>query len=304
MTPESVLSSQDVASDELPAGALALDGNAGGGPGAALGIREALERDDGQDSALSAQRLIAVTGIFPTEPPSEIDLAAAAKLPEKLAGRIRRFLRATEPAEMKWREPPEQEKLHAKLTAQLSPLAIGEWFPSNAALAMDYAQAIENARGHIIAKWPIYPDPSLGVRNYELAPDDYGAVWQLTETLDDIETLFDDLDAFMLLPDQVDAVAFCYPALYKMIKDLVTLELARGYIDEPGKPRKHELSVEREDAIRTLMQLEPQAVLAIDQTPQGQQQQQQPRKDTAIQNEEQLKDLRTPSEHVSAQRAG
>ena len=250
---------------------------------------------------LPAECLVLVTGIFPTSAPSDIDYAAADRLSETLAGRIRRFLRADEPAAMQWREPPDQAKLHAKLIAQLSPVAIGEWFPLNSELAMDYAQAIESARGHLIAKWPIYPDPSLGVRNYDLAPDDYAALWQLCETLDDIETLFDDLDAMMLMPEQVDAVAFCYPALYAMIRKLVTLELADGYIDTPEKPRKRELSVERENAIRTLLQLQPQAVLEIPAPPQNQAT---PKKDTAVQNDEKRKDLRTPSEHVSAQRAG
>lgn len=252
--------------------------------------------------SLAAQRLIAVTGIFPTRAPSEIELASADKVLERFAARIRRFLRASEPADMKWREPPGQKHLHEKITAQLDPMDVGEWFAADPTMALIYSKTIEDARGFLLAKWPAYPDPRLGVNNYELGPDEYAAVWQLCETLDRPEALFDDLDSLMLLPDQVAAVAFVYPDLYEQINQITALALADGYIDAPGEPRRRELSAEREDLIRTLLQLPPEAVLEIPMPPQQQPSAQS--KTTPTQTEKHRDELRTPAERTAAQQAG
>jgi hypothetical protein len=252
--------------------------------------------------ALAAQRLVAVTGIFPTRAPSEIELAGSEKLTERIGARVRRFLRASEPADMKWREPPGQKHLHDKLTDQLDPMDVGEWFATDPSMAMIYSKTIEDARGFLLAHWPVYPDPRLGVNNYELGPDEYAALWQLCETLDHPETLFDDLDSLMLLPDQVDAVAFVYPDLYQQINEITALALADGYIDAPGEPRRHELSAEREDLIRTLLRLPPEAVIEIPVPPQSQPSAQ--GKTTPTQTAKHRDELRTPADRSAAQQAG
>ena len=251
--------------------------------------------------SLPSESLVAMTGIFPTHAPSELAVRGAEAYPTRIRRRLAAFLEADAPEPMKWERPPVQGDLWRDLTELLDPQKIHEWM-TDVPLEMmaGYATIIQQARDRIKSAWPLYPDTSLGVQMTELAQDEYGDVWHLCRTLDDPETMFDDMDAMLLLPSQVEAFAAVYPDLYETTRNLAML-LLQPYvqIDPTKKPRKT-LRWDREEQIRTLLQVPLDAPI---ETAEGAQQPAQAAKAKPDKSEEiETDDAQTPSEHTTARR--
>jgi hypothetical protein len=210
------------------------------------------------DPSLEAECLVAFTGIFPTRAPSELEIRGAANYIARVRRRLAAFLDGDEVAPLMWTRPPAQVDLWGDLNKPFDDDELSEWFAGwqgDPATHVNYPAILQSARDRVKAAWPIYPDPSLGLHNFELAPDEYGEVWHLCRTLNDPETMFDDLDSLVLLPVQVDAIAAVYPALYAKIQSLAML-LVQPFIGIEGslEPKKN-LPMNREEQLRTLLQL-------------------------------------------------
>jgi hypothetical protein len=218
---------------------------------------------------LDAECLVAVTGLFPEDKPSREQRSLARKFPKRLADRVRAFLDSEKRAKYQAPKlPKNQTKLHDKITEQVDLDQIAEWFTDEPDLGLAYAMVMQAGRDKVVAAWPVFPDPSLGVHNFDLGVDELLNVLQELKTLDSVESLFDDLDAFVLLPSQVATFAANYPELYASVQ-AETGKALTPYLEAPGfVERRKALDPFKEDQIRILLQLEPDAVIELQ--PQGQ----------------------------------
>jgi hypothetical protein len=212
-----------------------------------------------------------MTGIFPTHRPSDLMVRGAQGYMDRVRRRLVTFLAADKPEKLKWERPPAQDDLWSDITTPIDPADLTEWLDGLPfEMGMGYALVIDKARSYIRQRWPIFPDESLDIHNTTLAQDEYGDVWQLVRTLHKPDTIFDDMDALVLLPDQVDAFAEIYPTIYQKTVELASL-LLQPFISIEGmaKAKKH-LGFLREEQMRTLMRLPLDAPIAAPPEAQGQ----------------------------------
>jgi hypothetical protein len=252
---------------------------------------------------LPAECLLAVTGLFPSRGPSDTQKRLAARFPKRLAARVRVFLESDKPGKFQPLELPDQKAFHEQLLEKVDPDQFEESFlPEEAALSMQYVMLLQAARDKVVAAWPLYPDTGLGFRNYDLAKDELLDVLHVFQTLDSVESVLDDLDARVLLPDQVALLSQVFPDLYETLH-LATLEELAPYLEiQGGVEARGELSQVHEEQLRILLQLPADAPLQSAQQPalQAKPGQRQGAHDTTEDEEEHS--LETPSEHTAASR--
>ena len=219
-------------------------------------------------ATLPAECLLAVTGIFPGRAPSDTQrqLADPEKFVARLGRRVRAYLESDEPGKYKPPTiPKDQEAYHKKILEPVDLAEVAEWFPreEDAELATHYGLLLQAARTKLTNAWPVFPDPSFGVHNFDLATDELLDVVAVFRTLDGVESLFDDMDANVLLPSQVTDLAEAFPALCAAIKEETIKELAphleiQGHI-EATKP----ITPIKEEQIRILLQLPMDAPMQV-----------------------------------------
>lgn len=252
---------------------------------------------------LAAECLLAVTGLFPDHAPSDTQKRLAQKFPRRLANRVEAFLESEKPEKYKAPALPDQKQFHAKILEKVDPAELeGGFAPDEAELAVHYALLLQQARDKVAAAWPTYPDTSLGLHNFDLAPDEILDVVQLFRTLDDVESVFDDMDANVLLPDQVTAIAQTFPDLYETLQNSIMEALAPYVRIGDDVQAEKALSPIKEEQIRVLMQLPSDAPIEAPQAaaagPQGQMKP--GRRPPA--NKEDETNMQTPSEHIANRR--
>jgi hypothetical protein len=261
----------------------------------------------GQDAAqLAAECLAAVTGIYLTGAPSamQLHIAEPSRYLAKLEKRIATFLEADKPAKFRGEKLPEQRATYEKITDILDPDKLVEWLADVPhEVALPYTLTVQAARAKVKEAWPVYPDPSLGLHNFELAPDELLDVVQVMRTLDNPESLFDDLDARVLLPAQVDLIAAIYPDLYREICKLC-YDATEPYVEIPGfVEKKKDLSALKEEQLRVLMKLPTDApMVATPEAPQPAPQK--PGRGSGDSVSKNSSRLQTPSEHTAERRIG
>lgn len=258
---------------------------------------------DPQAGNLATESLVAMTGIFPSRGPNELEIrGSGANYLNRIRRRLVAFLEAKKVEPLKWSRPPSQKHLWSELVRQVSLDEMDDWFndwAGDPAVPVEYMAVVSQAREFIKNAWPVYPDNSLGLHTFELAPDEYGDVWHLVRTLNDPETIFDDLDSMVLLPVQVDAIAQIYPALYREICQLTMVQL-QPYAGIDGALQSKTLPGEREEQIRTLLRVPNDGPINAqpEQAPQ-----QQPKGGGGGPDREEITDVnQTPSEHVAQRR--
>lgn len=253
---------------------------------------------------LATESLVAMTGILPTRGPNELEIRGSdTNYVNRVRRRLSTFLDSTKVEKIKWERPPSQKHLWAELVKQVALDDMDDWFDGWAgdpAVPVEYMAVISQAREYVKKAWPIYPDPSIGLHTFELSEDELGDVWHLFRTLNDPETIFDDLDSLVLLPEQVTAIATVYPALYSQICAMATLLLQPfAGIQDVIKPTK-QLLAEREEQIRTLLQVPQDAPVVVQAEKEQQKKQEQPAPSRAQSHAEVTTQI--PSEHTVQQR--
>lgn len=247
-----------------------------------------------------AEALVAVTGVLPTSEPSEVDVAAAKRFSVRLKKRIDQFLDAKQKEPLKWKKPPKQRQLRAQLTESLDALNMHEWLEGHdAATFGGYALVLSGARKYLNDRWPVYPVANtLQIENHDLALDEYFDYWRTFRVVNDPEVIFDDMDALVLLPEQVTCLQAVYPAIYDTIAKLVNLSL-QAYVKVPGEDKaKKTMSWRRESQVRVLLQLTDDEPLPIVE----QQDQQQQGKPGPAARREARDEVGTPQDHTMKQR--
>lgn len=256
-----------------------------------------------QDPNISAETMVAMTGLAPTRAPSEIELRGAivTNYDARIKRRLATFLESTTVEPLKWARPPSQNSLWASLTKPLDPAEFTSW-ALEADLPVDvgiqWPMLIQQARDYVQSKWPLYRDNSLGLHTFELAADEYGDVWHLYRTLNDPDTMFDDLDSLLLLPEQVDAFRTIYPSLFQTTQRMAAL-LLEPYVEIQGlREAERWLSGEREEQLRILLQNPGDGpIQMVDEAPE-----QKPAEPSNTQRTNLVSDARVPSESIAEQR--
>jgi len=251
-----------------------------------------------QSPQLQAEMLVAMTGIFIQRAPSELEVRGARNYPARVRRRLAAFLDGSEVVPFQWDRPPSQKSLMRDLS---EPLDHDETLKMIADLDVEvglhFPITLNNARQYILNKWPRFVDNSLGLHNYELATDEYGDVWHLCRTLDKFESVFDDMDSLLLLPEQVEAVTAVFPELMAMVRATAML-LVQPFVSIDGiTETKKSLAPEREEQLRTLLGVPNdapiQAETAETKTPAKRNEPREPQNDS---------DLQTPSERIARNR--
>jgi len=255
---------------------------------------------------LPAECLLAMTGLFPSRGPSDTQKRLAQRFPKRLVNRVKDFLESDKIAKFKPPEQKDQTSLHEKLLTKVDPDEIGDAFlPEEATLSAQYVLLMQSARDKVAASWPLYPDSSFGIHNFDLAPDELLNVLQVLQTLDSVESLFDDLDARVLLPDQVTLFSQVYPDLYEVLKNAAMDEIA-PYLEIQGAvTAKRRLSQLHEEQMRILLQLPADAPIETQEqqpTQQGQPGQRPGRRQIDKDTDGEGSSMETPLEHTAAHR--
>lgn len=253
-----------------------------------------------QSSPLLAECLAAMTGIFPTRAPTDLEVRGAQNYLARLRRRIAKFLDGEGAEPIRLQRPPSQESLWEKIATPVDVQEFTEWATEaelDVTTAVEYPAVVQRSRDFIKALWPVYPDNSLGLHAHELALDELLDVWHIAHTLNDPETLFDDLDSLVLLPDKVAAVKANFPEMYKQIQAMALAQL-QPFIGLEGviEPKKT-LSADREAQFRVLLGVAEEDSFEIAQEPPKQKPEPQPQSKQNI-----SEDARTPSETAQRQR--
>jgi hypothetical protein len=210
---------------------------------------------------LPSEALCACTGLWPRKPPDIRTLQQAEALPARWQSRLRRWLKADAPTPLTYSPPPEEQAtLQDKL---LKPLDVEEtttWIASLGEaleLGAAYTMTIKAGREYLAAQWPHVEIPGIVPDALPLSPDEYEEVHTLCRVLDDPDTLLEDLDAYAITMSQVAALKTVYPALHGMLLDMLNQELVECLV------KKRPISWEKEDCIRVLRGLAPEAQIPM-----------------------------------------
>lgn len=208
-------------------------------------------------SLLLAEGLCLTHGIFPTKAPGVMAVRSAMNLPTRIRKRLTEFLNADEQTPMVWETPPSQDDLRTEIFSPLDEKRFDGWTDNmDPVLLGQYMLTITNAKTRLQELWPVFPERTFGLRNYDLSIDEFGEVWQNARLLGNIDVIFDDLGTRIIVPAQVALFSSTYPETYTMIKDIATL-LLEPYVEIQGSiPPKKSMSYDKEEAIRTLLQLD------------------------------------------------
>lgn len=210
---------------------------------------------------IAAEALVAITGLWPTSAPSRSTVLAASNIVKSWSRKFSTFLDG-KVGKFKWKQPPDAESLHNDILEEMDSEKIAGWFTNmlDAELAIEYVAVIKRGREYLANIWPKLKIQGIVAKALPPSRDQLDSVWTIARTLDDLDVIFDDLNAHCLAKEQVVAFREIYPELSamsdRMVEDLISGKIAKG----------DDLSWEVESQIKTLMGL-PQIAPIVVQTP-------------------------------------
>jgi hypothetical protein len=184
--------------------------------------------------SVESESLLAVTGCI--SPKINESLSRMAELPDRLQGRIDRWLRSRGPARP-WTPPPYHDP--AKLRDRLihTPDELRGHDGLDEVLAAEWVQEVKDARKSLVDRWPGIPlRGGLTALEPPLAHD---AAWDwlaLVAVVDEPLRLLDELEAGALLPAQLEVFQEVYPELTRVVTEAVfrvVVDLAARGTDLP-----------------------------------------------------------------------
>lgn len=211
-------------------------------------------------AALAAQALVAVTGIFPSRPPSVGDMRAAVGMPARWRGRISRWLGSDKPEKWEYDPPPDMERLLKKLSEPIDNDDIEAWMMAigEAEIGSEYVATIKRAKELLISLWPRMEDTGLKAQNYPLSKDEAERIWSIVLVIDDADALFDDFASNALTAEQVAAWRQIFTGLALEVDDILADAVIAQVV------RKKELSWRHEDGVRLLRGLPMTASVRVE----------------------------------------
>lgn len=223
--------------------------------------------------SLSAECLAATTGLWPTkEHPSESDRLAAYGLLDRWRSKLTKWLRHPEEvAPFEWVEPPDQDDLREKILRPIEQDEAERLIVStgDVDLGREYVDVITAGRNFLNTKWPKRPVPGMSVELFPISDDDLANVWNLTRILDDDGALLDEIAAYSVTVDMINAWKMVFPELSNEVLKILQGDGVSDYgllVDHHAVGKK--LSWQQESVLDMLIGKPREAV------PQGQQKEQ------------------------------
>jgi hypothetical protein len=222
---------------------------------------------------ISAESLLAVTGIFPTDKhPTVNDIIASNVLLETWRAKLKRWLYAPlkddyQVKEFEFIEPPKEEALEKKLLYPIPEETSVAWIQAigDMEIATDYLLLIKRAREYLYEQWPKLPEPGVAVGVFPLSDEELCDVWEMVRIVDNPENLFDEINAQSISIPQIEAWRSCYQELStefdKILDELVIDFTAKG----------NELTWQQQDIFRMLRGVPLDAIVRIEISPQAKQ---------------------------------
>lgn len=204
-------------------------------------------------NAFSGEALVAVTGIFPTEPASIADGRAATLLHGKWRTAVKDFFDRDKPYRFKsTRMGMSYDKVRDMLN---NPDDNPEWLASKIAdedMATAYLTVLSNAREYLRERWPAlvidqFPAPRIVEPGRVLI----GKMSTLFSSVNEPTSLLDEMLSHSVQDEQVDAVKTVFPSLFSMLMQLID---ERSVI-ELSKSKSWSVTWNKERVLRRLYQL-------------------------------------------------
>lgn len=241
--------------------------------------------------SLASEALLAITGIYPKDPVSPDDAAAARRIPVEWQKRVAEFF------EGKTQRPPmprypdylktwdllNEDRDDAQLIVAIE----------DATIAAEYAGSIGSARAYVREQWrPLFQDIPTGRRVLEPSLSETQRAGAIFVFVDAPEAIFSEMLAGTIAADQVDAMKENYPALYDMLTVMCRSEIERRL----ARKQSYEVPWTQERVLRILLQLPlGQPIKPLEQ---GEKQAAPPKIDVEVGKS---KDLPTKAQQISAQ---
>lgn len=208
--------------------------------------------------ALAAEALLAVTGLFPTDPLGPAEGRDAKALPKQWKAAIDAFLDAATPTKFDMPPHVDWEKTWAKLSAGIDQEQIATVTASlvDDAIDQDFKVTLSNAWEYVRSRWPVYQMDTVSKRAPTLLPPgrvELGKAETLLATLDDPSRIVDEMRSHTLTYDQAAALKGVYPALYDMLKAILDEALDR----REGAKKDFTVGHAKETVIRKLWGVPP-----------------------------------------------
>lgn len=213
--------------------------------------------------SLTAEALVAVTGIFPEAPLGPGDGLAARQLPGEWKEQIRIFFHQERPRKFRLYPRPAHEATLDRLLAApdlgrlTSKLADPE-------LVTEYGVVLNNAREFVRQSWPsLSMDTFTGPRLLEPGWTAMAAVWAVLAVVDKPSRILTEVLSGTVLAEQVQAVKAVYPELWKVL--LAVIEERKQA--ELARKKSWTVAWPKERVLRILLELPPD--VSIKQAPQS-----------------------------------
>jgi hypothetical protein len=209
---------------------------------------------------LTAEALVAITGLWPSRAPDLAQLERAENLPARWRSKVRRWLRADAPRPFAYEPPPvSQDRLREKLEASPSIDDVTLWLSQmgDEIIGAHVVDVIRDGREYCRSQWPQLTISELLPEPLPLSRDEYEEVWSLVRVATDPDVLFDELESWTLTGTQIALWRAVFPELAAMVDDIIATELIEFVAQ--GK----DLAWQHEDAIRALRGLPPETQIAV-----------------------------------------
>lgn len=206
--------------------------------------------------SLTAECLVAVSGLFPDGPLGPADAREAAKVPKAWREAAETFL--DDEAMTKFRLAPQLDwrKTWDRLSRGLDPETAATVTSAMAddELSRDYQLCWSNALEYVRSRWPVLqmdaiPTPIL------LPPGsvETGRCETLYAAVNDPASVIRDLHTGALTADQADALRTVFPALTEMLRSLIL----EGVTERQAKSKDYRLPYGKEATLRKILGMPP-----------------------------------------------
>lgn len=203
--------------------------------------------------SLTAEALVAVTGIFPEKPLGPLDGLAARQLPAEWKDQIRTFFHQEKARKFRLYPRPAHEATLDKLLAAPD-LAMLTSKLADPELVTEYGVALNNAREFMRQRWPsLKMETFTGQRLLEPGWTTMAAAWAVLAVVDRPARLLTEVLSATVAGDQVAACKVVYPELWKVL--LATIKERKD--TELAKKKSWTVSWPKERVLRILLELPP-----------------------------------------------
>lgn len=208
--------------------------------------------------SVSAEALVAVSGILRDKPLTEVTAEAARNLPRAWSEKVTAFFTETEWRPFKVPKVPDYEETYDALAVGLSPEDKAKLLAEvrDQELGDAYSFQVDAARGYLLERWPINQrDTATGPRNEPPSTMQQGQAWSLFTVINDPNRILDEMLMGTLLEEQAEAFREVCPGLFDRLRGLIDMEIK----ERQAKSNDFAVAWDRERVLRTLMGL-PQEV--------------------------------------------